>query len=98
MLIKFYSILVKSGEDLRQEQFATQLINEFSQIFKIEKVDAWVNTYEIISTGNNIGLIECIPNSVSLDYLKRKSKDITSLKQFYEKYFGPVNSESNLYL
>jgi len=98
LLIKFYSILVKSGEDLRQEQFATQLINEFSQIFKIEKVDAWVNTYEIISTGNNIGLIECIPNSVSLDYLKRKSKDITSLKQFYEKYFGPVNSESNLYL
>jgi phosphatidylinositol 4-kinase len=94
---KLFKMIVKSGEDLRQEQFATQLINEFNQIFKIEKVDCWVNPYEIISTGMNMGLIECIPNSISLDQLKRKSK-ITSLKNFYDLYYGPENSDSKKFL
>jgi hypothetical protein len=84
---KLFKIIVKSGEDLRQEQFASQLINEFYQIFKIEKVECWVNTYEILATGNNVGIIEVVPNSISLDSLKRKSKNITSLKQFFDLYF-----------
>jgi phosphatidylinositol 4-kinase len=93
---KLFKVIIKNGEDLRQEQFATQLINEFYQIFQLEDVDIWLKPYEILSTGNNVGLIECVPNSVSLDYLKRKWKNINSLSQFYETYFGPVNSESNL--
>lgn len=90
---KLMKIIIKSGEDLRQEQFATQLINEFYQIFRMEKVDCWVNPYEILATGNNVGIIEVVPNAVSIDQLKRKSKQITSLRNFYEIYFGPVNSE-----
>jgi hypothetical protein len=89
---KLFKIIVKSGEDLRQEQFATQLINEFYQIFKLEKVDCWVNPYEILATGNNVGIIEVVPNAISIDQLKRKSKNITSLKNFFECYFSPVNS------
>lgn len=81
---------------MRQEQFATQLINEFYQIFAIEKVDCWVNPYEIISTGGNSGIIECIPNSISIDYLKRKHQNLVSLRDFYEKYYGPINSESKI--
>jgi len=80
-------ILVKNGEDLRQEQFASQLINEFYQIFKIEKVRCWLNTYEILATGNNVGIIECVPNAISLDQLKQRTKDITTLSQFFEFYF-----------
>lgn len=91
---KLFKIIVKSGEDLRQEQFATQLINEFYQIFKIEKVDCWVNPYEILATGNNVGIIEVVPNSVSIDQLKRKNKLINTLRGFYENYFGPINSEN----
>jgi len=88
-----FKVIVKNGEDLRQEQFATQLINEFQQIFKLEKVDCWVNTYEILATGNNSGLIEVVPNSISLDQLKRKAKGITSLRHFFEVYYGPENSK-----
>ena len=50
---KIFSCIIKTNEDLRQEQFATQLINEFYQIFKLENTGCWLNTYEIISTGNN---------------------------------------------
>lgn len=88
--------IVKSGEDLRQEQFATQLINEFYQIFMLEKVLCWVNPYEILATGNNVGIIECVPNAISVDQLKRKIGN-TSLRRFYETYFGPINSESKNY-
>lgn len=88
---KLFKIIVKSGEDLRQEQFASQLINEFYQIFKMEKVDVWLNPYEILSTGCNVGIIECVPDAVSLDYLKRKTT--SSLRQFYLSYFdGPKSS------
>ena len=84
---KIFKLIVKSGEDLRQEQFATQLINEFNQIFKLEKVDCWVNPYEILGTGNNCGIIECVPNSISVDQLKRRTNS-DSLSQFFNKYFN----------
>ena len=87
---KVCKVLIKSGEDLRQEQFASQLINEFAQIFKIEEVDCYLYPYEIISTGNNAGIIEVCPNSISLDELKHKTSfdPNNTLKTFYENYFG----------
>ncbi len=91
---KLFKIIVKSGEDLRQEQFATQLINEFNQIFHLENVEMWLNPYEILSTGNNCGIIECVPNAVSLDYLKRKAKNFSTLRQFFEQYYGDTNRNS----
>lgn len=91
---KLFKIIIKNGEDLRQEQFATQLINEFYQIFQLEEVDLWLKPYEILSTGHNVGLIECVPNSLSLDQLKRKSKNCSTLSQYFETYFGPKNNES----
>jgi hypothetical protein len=90
---KLFKFIVKTGEDLRQEQFATQLINEFNQIFKLEKVDCWVSTYEILATGTNCGIIEVIPNSISLDQLYRRVKNYTGLNNFFQTYFGPTNSD-----
>jgi len=36
------SVIVKTGDDLRQEQLATQLIQRFGQIWKEEQCDCWV--------------------------------------------------------
>ncbi len=69
---KIFNIIIKSDEDLRQEQFATQLINEFLQIFKIENVKCYLMPYEIIATGINEGIVEVIPNSISIDQIKKK--------------------------
>lgn len=84
---KSFNFIVKSGEDLRQEQFASQLINEFNQIFQIEKVHCYLYPYEILSTGTNSGIIEVVLDSISLDELKRKLQPGHSLKDFYEIYF-----------
>ena len=87
---KLFNVIIKSGEYLRQEQFATQLINEFLQIFKFEKVKCWLKPYEIIATGTNVGIVEVVSNSMSIDQMKRKSKK--TLSEFYKSYFGSVNS------
>ena len=93
---KIFRCIIKTNEDLRQEQFATQLINEFYQIFKLENTGCWLNTYEIISTGNNCGLVEMINDSLSLDQLKQKTNHM-SLKNFYKNFFGNGNEDSLLY-
>ena len=93
---KIFRCIFKTHEDLRQEQFATHLINEFYQIFKLENTGCWLNTYEIISTGNDSGLVEMVDNSLSLDQLKQKTKNI-SLKDFYINYYGKGFTESISY-
>ena len=93
---KIFRCIIKTHEDLRQEQFATQLINEFYQIYQLEHTGLWLNTYEIISTGNDSGLVEMVNDSLSLDALKQKLDHI-SLSDFYLHYFGNGNPNSNLY-
>ena len=93
---KIFRCIFKTHEDLRQEQFATQLINEFYQIFKLENTGCWLNTYEIISTGNDAGLVEMVNDSVSLDQLKQKIHQ-ASLHDFYLYNFGNGDSNSLLY-
>ena len=93
---KIFSCIFKTHEDLRQEQFATQLINEFHQIFRLEKVDCWLNTYEIISTGHDSGLVEMVNDSLSLDQLKHKLNNL-SLHDFYLYYWGNGHIDSPEY-
>ena len=93
---KIFRCIIKTHEDLRQEQFATQLINEFYQIYQLEKTDLWLNTYEIISTGNDSGLVEMVNDSLSLDQLKHKIDHI-SLSDFFIHYFGNGDQNSHLY-
>jgi len=38
-------IIIKTHEDLKQEQFAMQLIHQFDYIFKLEKLSLHVTTY-----------------------------------------------------
>ena len=81
-----FKAIIKAGEDLKQEQFATQLISVFREIFSQNGVDCWLSAYEIISTGQDCGLVEMISNSLSMDQIKQKTG--LSLKQFYLEYFG----------
>jgi phosphatidylinositol 4-kinase len=39
---RLISVIVKNGADLRQEQFAIQLIREMQKIWEDTKVDVWV--------------------------------------------------------
>ncbi|GJE90828.1 kinase-like protein [Phanerochaete sordida] len=65
------SVIVKTGGDLRQEQLAVQLIQEFEKIWKDENCACWVRYFRILITGNNSGLVETITDAVSIHSLKK---------------------------
>jgi hypothetical protein len=100
------SVIVKTGDDLRQEAFACQLIDVCSKIWAEHNVDVWVKNMRILVTGESSGLIETITNAVSMHSLKRsltlaaiaaaapnaRSKGIATLQDHYVKTFGAPDS------
>ncbi len=82
-------VIVKSNDDLRQEQLASQTIRYMHIILEEARIECWLRPYEIIALSSNSGLIEAIPNTVSLDLLKRQEFGYLSLPNFFEEYFGP---------
>lgn len=90
---KLFRFMVKSNDDVRQEQFAMQLISEISQIFKIKKLPLWLKTYEILATGPNCGLIDYINDAMSLDEIHKKT-DNQSLYDFFVQSFGKGKKRS----
>ncbi|ORY77279.1 kinase-like domain-containing protein [Leucosporidium creatinivorum] len=65
------SVIVKTGADLRQEQFAIQLIKEFGRIWSEEKCPSWVCYFRILVTSEQSGLIETITDAVSIHSIKK---------------------------
>ncbi len=62
----------------------------------MEKVNCWVYPYEILATGNNSGIIEVCKNTISIDQLLQKSKEINNLKKFFEFFFDGPDSDGKL--
>ncbi|KZS99247.1 kinase-like protein [Sistotremastrum niveocremeum HHB9708] len=65
------SVIVKAGADLRQEQLAINLIHEFGKIWKEEHCRCFVRPFRILITGANSGLIETIPDAISIHSIKK---------------------------
>ena len=79
------SFIAKADDDLRQESLSIQLIKLMDNIFKKAEIPLYLRTYEIIITSRSSGLIEFIPDSISIDGLKRKTN--TDLNTFYRNFF-----------
>ncbi|KAF9227901.1 kinase-like protein [Gyrodon lividus] len=65
------SVIVKTGDDLRQEQVAVQLIQEFERIWQEEGCQCWVRYFRILTTGASSGLVETITDAVSIHSIKK---------------------------
>lgn len=81
-------IIVKACDDLRQEQFASQLIAQAALILEAARVPVWLRPYDVVATGADAGVIEAIPDTVSLDALRRNDSNYVGLLDFFERYFG----------
>ena len=90
---RLFPILIKSNDDLRQEQLASQLIYRMASILAHEKVPVWLCPYEIVALSESGGIIEAIPDTISLDSLKRNDENYTSLWQFFRDHFGEGGDE-----
>lgn len=80
-------VIVKSNDDLRQEQFVSQLLKQFHSCFRSEDVPVWMRPYDILATAADGGLIEAVPDTISVDSLKRSSPGFLSLASWFERHF-----------
>jgi len=80
-------ILVKANDDLRQEQLASQLIYKISAILAREQVPVWLCPYEIVALTEGGGLIEAIPDTISISSLKKNDQNFTNLSGFFNSFF-----------
>ncbi|GAA5810872.1 hypothetical protein MFLAVUS_004300 [Mucor flavus] len=93
---RLISVIVKNGADLRQEQFAVQLIREMQKIWQDTKLDAWVQYVRILVTSDDSGLIETIKNAISIHSIKKEAYirkwnpegQVFSLQDYYQRRWG----------
>lgn len=88
------SVIVKCGDDLRQELLAYQYLTLLQKIWKEEHVPLYVRPYKILVLSNDSGLIEPILNTVSLHQVKKNSQK--TLLEYFLSEFGALNSEEFL--
>ena len=63
---------MKANDDLRQEVLAMQLMKRMNQIFTEARLHIYLRPYEIFITSSTSGLVEFIPDTISIDSLKKK--------------------------
>lgn len=88
------SMIVKTGDDLRQEMMCFQLLETFKNIWELEKIPLYIRPYKIIVWSAEGGLIEPILNTVSLSQIKSKTQ--LRLLEYFIREFGPLTSEGFL--
>jgi phosphatidylinositol 4-kinase len=84
--------IVKSNDDLRQEVCCLQLIELCQEIFSdIDDTTTgcklWLKTYRILSTNATTGIVQVIPDTQSLDALK-KTDGFTTLRRHFDSLYG----------
>lgn len=89
---RLQSVIVKSGDDLRQEQLAVQLISSFHRIFTDAELSLWLRPYSVVATSSTTGLIETIPDAISLDALKKRMPNMSSLEDYFVAVYGDKTS------
>lgn len=68
-----------------------QLIRLFDQIWSAAKLPLRLRPYHVLVTSPTSGLIETVPDSTSIDSLKKNTQGFTSLAQFFVDFFGETS-------
>lgn len=82
------SFIIKSNDDLRQELMVMQIIKRFDEIFKSANIPLTLQPYEIIITSATSGIVEFLPNTISIDGLKRQLPPKWNLNTFIRHFFN----------
>ncbi|PRP86765.1 phosphatidylinositol 4 kinase, putative-like [Planoprotostelium fungivorum] len=86
------SCIFKTGDDVRQDMLAIQIIDLFQRIFQTIGLDLFLYPYKVIATEPESGLLEVVPNSMSRDALGKKLES-GGLNDYFQRKYGPLNSE-----
>ena len=81
-------MIVKSGDDLRQELLAFQFLRKLQEIWEAEHVPVFVRPSKILVLSNDSGMIEPILNAVSLHQIKKHQQAKATLLDYFLSEFG----------
>lgn len=95
------SVIMKTGDDCRQEQLAVQLISQFQKIFQDARLPLFLRPYFILVTSATSGIIETVPDTISIHQLKKLTSSASypygvTLAEFFRHRFGNEDSEEYL--
>lgn len=89
------SVIVKFGDDCRQEFLAMQLIKQFKTIFDEANLPLYVRPYNILVNSTSSGLIEVVQDAISIHQLKKYYQDTDdeklSLVDHFKRFYGTDN-------
>ncbi|KIM33617.1 hypothetical protein M408DRAFT_157762 [Serendipita vermifera MAFF 305830] len=87
-----YPIILKNGDDMRQDQLVLQLFRLMDQLLKMENLDLKLSPYEVLATGALEGMAQFIPSKsiqaivdeygTLVEYLKANYPDEGSVGTF----------------
>ena len=83
-------VIIKAGDDLRQELLAFQFLHKLQEIWNSEYVPVYVRPSNILVLSNDSGMIEPILNAVSLHQIKKHNA-----RQCAAAAAAAANSSSN---
>ncbi|XP_077989707.1 phosphatidylinositol 4-kinase beta-like [Glandiceps talaboti] len=86
------SVIIKCGDDLKQELLGFQILKQLQMIWRAEHVPLWLYPFHIVVTSNDSGMIEPIINAVSLHQIKKHSQ-MSLLNYFFKEFGGPTTEE-----
>ncbi|KAI1301467.1 Phosphatidylinositol 4,5-bisphosphate 3-kinase catalytic subunit alpha isoform [Halotydeus destructor] len=67
-----HGIIFKNGDDLRQDMLTLQVIKIMDSIWQSEGLDLKMMPYACLSTGNQIGMIEVVPQSKTVMHRQKE--------------------------
>ncbi|XP_057356716.1 phosphatidylinositol 4-kinase beta isoform X3 [Manis pentadactyla] len=91
---RLLSVIVKCGDDLRQELLAFQVLKQLQSIWEQERVPLWIKPYKILVISADSGMIEPVVNAVSIHQVKKQSQ--LSLLDYFLQEHGSHTTEAFL--
>ncbi|KAM3613690.1 uncharacterized protein V6R79_003589 [Siganus canaliculatus] len=86
---RLLSVIVKCGDDLRQELLAFQVLRQLQSIWDQERVPLWIKPYKILVLSADSGMIEPVVNAVSIHQVKKQSQ-LSLLDYFLQEHGAPT--------
>jgi phosphatidylinositol-4,5-bisphosphate 3-kinase len=67
------ALILKTGDDLRQDILTLQMLKIIDQIWKAEGLNLWLVPYRCVATGEEQGMLEVVPGNTLLQIMREGS-------------------------